>query len=379
MGRFIPNAVLVRTKMSLRLLAWVVGFPLLVAVAGVVYLSLMSALAQRCTRGLNYFGLPPKGRACIRHWMRWSALLLQPWLRLLARLSRLEFERESFTYDGVAGPVGTCSWDSFHTASRYSPTRDDVFVVSQMRSGTTWMLNLVYQVVTRGKGDMVASGKTMYSISPWIESVIGVPIDEAPSVGESTPLRIIKTHLPVSLCPYSPEARYIYVVRHPASCFASCVDFLEGTLGPFTPDISDIEHWFLDEDLMWWGTWRMHVGGWWDASQEHSNVLFVKYEDMANDFGAVLDRIREFLDMPELRIGEAKAIEKACSFAVMQRHKEAFEMYPPHILATGAKFFVKGTTERHRDVPEEARERIKNWAESSVEAWRWLYGSVTPS
>ena len=79
----------------------------------------------------------------------------------------------------------------FDRARRYRPRSEDVFVVTQMRCGTTWMQQLVYQIVTRGAGDFDDHGhRHLYAISPWIDAVNSVSIDAAPLLGER-PTRII--------------------------------------------------------------------------------------------------------------------------------------------------------------------------------------------
>ena len=47
-------------------------------------------------------------------------------------------------------------------------------------------------------------------------------------------------------------------------------------------------------------------------------------------------------------------------------HGEAFEMHPPHILATDAELFVSGKADRHLDVPQEARDRIAAWVREEM-------------
>jgi hypothetical protein len=50
----------------------------------------------------------------------------------------------------------------------------------------------------------------------------------------------------------------------------------------------------------------------------------------------------------------------------MQRHQDSFEMHPPHILQTNAELFVRGTADRHKDVPDEVRRRILAWAATEM-------------
>lgn len=342
-------------------LAMIAGVVVSVGLLPVAYLVVVVMSTDRRTRGLAYFGLPPAQRASIRRRLALHARILRPLLELLSRASPFSFERERFTFAGISGPKGTCSAESFERASRYAPASIDVFVASQMRSGTTWTLNLVYQLLTRGRGDPGDSGRTLYSISPWIEADIGVPITDAPRIGSERPSRIVKTHLPASLCPFSPDARYVYVVRHPVSCFASCVDFLAGSLGPFAPDLLDIEEWFRSDELMWWGTWPTHVGGWWQRSAEAHNVMIVRYEDMLADLRATADRIASFIGLSPATEDEWPSIAEACGFDHMRRHRDAFEMYPPHLLSVDRKLFVRGDRTRHLDVPAGVRQRIETW------------------
>jgi Sulfotransferase domain len=331
-----------------------------------VYLGMVLRWEDERTVGLGYYGLAPAERARFKRRLRLHAILLAPILWLNARLARMDFRRVSFLYKGVAGPSGSCSPETFAAAEAYRPGAGDIFVVTQMKCGTTWMQHVVYQVLCRGEGDLVETGTTLYAVSPWIEGRKSVPLDRAPLVGTERPSRLIKTHLPASLCPYSPEARYVYVARHPVSCFASCVDFVVTNAGAMAPELPRFEEWFRSPELMWWGTWPAHVRGWWDRSRSGSNVLFVYFEDMKRDLAAVVRRVAAFLDMRPLTEAERARVVEKCGFRYMQEHQDIFEMHPPHILQTNADLFVSGKADRHADVPDEARRRILAWAAEGV-------------
>lgn len=324
------------------------------------------AWGDRMTRGLNYYGRPARERSRFKRVLYCHRVVLSPIIWLLSRVSRLRFSKVTFSYRGVAGPKGTCSVDSFRQAAEYQPRRGDVFVATPMKCGTTWMQHLVYQVLTRGSGDLAEIGTALYAVSPWIESLRSVAIDDAPLVGTPPTSRIIKTHLPVELCPYVPEAKYLYVCRHPLSCFASCADFIATSLGPFVVGLDEIEAWFRSDELMWWGTWPVHVRGWWGFSQERDNVLFVLFEDMKRDLRAAVRRVAEFLAVEGLREEEVDRIVRKCSFDSMREHDEAFEMNPPHVLQSRAAFFVSGRDDRYRDVPPAVRQRILAWCKSEM-------------
>lgn len=346
-------------------IAAVAGVLLAILVGQFIYLSAVLAWENEQTRGLGYYGRSPAERDRFKSALRRHARLLYPILRLIGRFSSFTFDKASFRFKNVAGPRGTCSEESFAKGHVYQPQSEDIFVVTQMKCGTTWMQHVVYEILLRGNGTIVESGTTLYAVAPWLESLKSVPIEDAPLLGQERPSRIIKTHFPVSLCPYDERARYIYVTRHPASCFASCVDFVGTNIGTMAPSRSTVEQWFCS-DAMWWGSWPDHVLGWYERAQGSANVLFVHFEDMRKDLPGVVRKVATFLDMKPLADAEVENIVRKCSFAYMQEHKGAFEMNPPHLLQTDAEMFVRGTADRHEDVPAEMRNRIVAWCEAEM-------------
>lgn len=344
----------------------VVGVLVGLFVIQLIHLSTVFAWGDQKTQGLNYYGLPLAEREKFKRALHRNSVLLFPILRLLGRTSKFTFKSASFVVNGVAGPKGTCSAESFEKALAVKPRAGDVFVATQMKCGTTWMQHLVYEVLQRGNGELVDKGQALYAHCPWIEASKSVPLDDAPLIGTERPSRVIKTHLPTKLCPYSEDAKYIYVVRHPVSCFASCVDFVATNVGTFAPPLSVTEEWFCSQELMWWGTWPDHVAGWWDWSQQRDNVLFVGFEDMKRDLRAVVVQVAAFLGLQPLQDDEIGRVVHKCGFKYMKEHSAAFEMHPPHILQTDAELFVSGKADRHKDVPDEARERVLGWARDGL-------------
>jgi hypothetical protein len=225
-----------------------------------------------------------------------------------------------------------------------------------MKCGTTWMQQLVYEVLSRGRGDLGDAGhRHLYALSPWLESSYSVPLERAPRVGE-TGRRIVKTHFGADLCPLSDEARYVYVTRHPVACFASCVDFIRMLAGPLTPRLPDLLDWYCS-DAMWWGAWPGHVDGWWREAQARANVLFVHFEEMLADLPGTVDRVAALLQT-ELAPDERAAVVHKTGFDFMKTHEERFEMAPPTPLAMEGSFLRSGRADRQSDVGAAERERI---------------------
>lgn len=352
-------------------------------VVEMIYLAAVLRWEDEKTRGLGYYGLSAVERDRFKRTLRRHAVLLSPILHVLGRFSTNALAKASFQVRGISGPRGTCSPESFERGLAYRAQAEDVFVVTQMKCGTTWMQHLVYEVLHRGNGDLVETGTALYAVSPWLEALKSVSMDDAPLLGTECPSRVIKTHFPEPLCPVGSNAKYVYVARHPVSCFASCADFLYTNMGRFAPDLAQIEEWFSSDEMMWWGSWPAHVAGWWKRSGQDPNVLFLHFEDMKRDLAGVARQVADFLRMAPLRDEELENVLRKCSFAYMQRHGDAFEMGPPHILAIEARLFVKGTTDRHRDVPDAVRDRILEWCSAEMQhrglplEWLDLAGSVS--
>jgi len=346
----------------MRWLVWILVLATGLYVVMGVYLAAVLKWEDDKTVGLKYFGRSRPDRERFKRILALNASLLAPVLWLNNRLVRFDFSRARIQYKGVSAPAGACSVDSFQRAETYRPGAADIFVVTQLKCGTTWMQHVVFEVLHRGRGNLVESGAAMFAISPWLEGRRSVPVDEAPLVGSERPSRIINTHLPVILCPSDQASRFIYVARHPASCFASCVDFILANAGAMAPPMTAIEGWFSSKDLMWWGTWTDHVLGWWRWSQEQKNVLFIRFEDMKQDLPAVIRQVAVFLGMKPLSDEEVASISEKCSFRYMQDNQASFETMPPRLLQARATSFVSDTADQHGNVSDEVRLRVVGWA-----------------
>ena len=360
-------------SMSVAFGAWILGgllVAVLIALAlQIVYFALVMNWANRRTARLRYYGLPTDERDRFKLLLRLHALLLSPLLGLLARTTRFRFANASFRFRGVSAPrAGACSPESFERAVGYQPRPEDVIVVTQMRCGTTWMQHLVFQTMTRGRRDLAREGVALNALSPWLESDKTVTVDDAPRVGDGAGRRIIKTHLPVSLCPFSGNAKYVYVIRHPVSCFASCVDFVRSNLRGFEPEMEECVRWYLSNELMWWSTWADHFSGWQMRAEGEQNVLFVRFEDMKRGLGSVAQALATFLELPPLNDCELGTISRKCSFEYMQQNAGVFEMHPPHLLQMPGRFFVSGKLDRYSDMPSDVRQRITDWCIQELRA-----------
>jgi len=318
---------------------------------------------NRETYGNAYFGRPRAERDAFKRELREKSRAVGAIARGMRRL-RAPHAFEGARYRGVQLPpqVAVAEWER---AVAYRPEKSDVFVATQMKCGTTWMQQIVYEVLSRGRGDLGDSGhRHLYAASPWIESPWSVRMADAPRIGERGS-RVIKTHLPASLCPFDPAARYVYVTRHPVACFASSVDFVTMLLGPLCPELPDLVDWFCS-DRMWWGPWPAHVAGFWELAQRHPNVVFLHYEEMRTELPGAVDRVAALLDVA-LTPDERAAVVAKSGFDYMKANEELFEMAPPTPLqAEDGRFLHSARSARDAAVGPAERERIVAWCRDQL-------------
>ncbi|MBV1871087.1 MAG: sulfotransferase domain-containing protein [Gammaproteobacteria bacterium] len=355
-------------------------FLLVLLVAYFAYLGTMMLYFELKTRGDNYFSLPLAERRNLRAKIQKHARFIYPFFALVSKAFRLR-KFPVIRYRGVTGPLMMSSKKSYKFTYNYQPQSNDIFIATQMKCGTTWMQQIVFEVLHRGKGDLSDEGyRHMYALSPWIETTptSSVPFERAKLVGEKNS-RIIKTHMPASLCPHSDKAKYIYVTRHPVSCFASCFDFFHLLVGPLAPDRDEMIKWFCSEDMLW-GSWPTHVEGWWRRAEEHNNVLFVHYESMKKDLPGAVRKVADFLEM-DLSAEEIDQVVHRSSFEYMKEHEEHFSMFSPNIFSESLKsvrFMQAGTLERYKDVSDTGSQFIMDFCRERLKGGHYPLETFYP-
>ncbi len=167
--------------------------------------------------------------------------------------------------------------------------------------------------------------------------------------------------MPTKLCPYSQKAKYVYVARHPVSCFASTRDFVAKLAGPFAIKADKLLDWFCSDE-MFWLPWPEHVDGWWQWSRQKGNVLFVHYEILKENPRQTIAEIVDFLGY-QLSDEQFDAVLEKSSFSYMKKHEEVFEMAAPNLFSESSRinFMHSGESNRHKDVSEETRKTISEY------------------
>jgi hypothetical protein len=184
----------------------------------------------------------------------------------------------------------------------YVPGKQDVFVMTYAKSGTNWMMQIVWQLIHHGEGEF----DHIHSVVPWPDAVLispamknyAIPLDQAVE-WQTAPerKRVIKTHLNWELLPYSEDARYIAVLRDPKDVFVSAYFFLRDSgLGPAMPSADTMYRIFLAGKSFLGGSWAVNAAGFW-AQRNKPNVLVVSFAEMKRDLEGIVRRVAGFLDI----------------------------------------------------------------------------------
>lgn len=264
---------------------------------------------------------------------------------------------------------------------------DDIVISTYAKSGTTWLQQIVSQLIFSG-----AEGLPVAEMSPWLDLRIPPKVVKLPAVEAQTHRRFLKTHLPVDALVFSPKAKYIYIGRdgrdvvwsmynHHSQANHLWYEALNDTPGRVGPPIDlppdSIRQYFQDwmdrDGHPFWPFWE-NIRSWW-AIRDLPNIYFTHFSNLKADLPGQIRKIAAFLDVP---IDEAKwdDIVRHCSFDYMKSHATPSVPAGGVFWEGGAETFIhKGVNGRWRDVlskeESEGSER-RAIAELGPECAMWL-------
>jgi hypothetical protein len=229
----------------------------------------------------------------------------------------------------------------------YQPTEHDVFVVTYVKSGTNWMMQLAHQLLFHGAGDY----EHIHCVVAWPDTKLmgpmvnyAIPVED-PRVWKASPegKRVIKTHFAWEHVPYSPDARYIIVIRDPKDVFVSSYHFFVKD-GPFSFTSLSVASWleiFLSDRFIMGGSWAAATAGYW-AQRDKPNVLICSFKEMRRDLEGTVRQVSAFLGTdvsPEV----IRRVTERSSFDFMKRIDDKFSTGKFLALRKPAAMMRKGT------------------------------------
>ena len=239
---------------------------------------------------------------------------------------------------------------------------DDIVINAYSKSGTTWVQQIVAQLLWNGAEDIIVS-----EVSPWIDCRFPSKEERLEIVEAQSHRRFFKSHLPVDTLVFSPKAKYIYIGRdgrdvlwslynHHRNMKADVIESIDSVpervgppLGYAPPSILQyFRDWLSKNGYPWWPYWE-HVLSWWGI-KELPNVMLLHFSNLKKDMPSEIRRIAAFLDIV---IDEIKwnTILEHCSFDYMKANASKSVPFGGSLWEGGAKSFMhKGVNERWKDV-----------------------------
>jgi len=213
--------------------------------------------------------------------------------------------------------------DFYGNFGGYQATAHDVFTCVYFKSGTNWLIQIALQVIHHGAAEF----EHVHDIVPWPDSPdpdYAVSLsDETAWKKAPTGLRVIKTHREFAQVPYSPEARYICVVRDPKDVCVSAYHFSRAeAMGPMTPSVPNFVEYFLSPGFQFCA-WAVFLDSYWSV-RDRKNVLFMTYEEMNRDLAGTVRRIANFLQVV-LSEDEVEKVVRQSTFSYMKQIEHKFE------------------------------------------------------
>lgn len=262
----------------------------------------------------------------------------------------------------------------------------DIVIATYAKSGTTWMQQIVGQLVFNGREEV-----PVHQLSPWYDMRV-LPHEIRESVAAQTHRRFLKTHLPVDALVFSPLARYIYVARdgrdtawsfhhhHINQTDEAFALYNAGLPEGFpvlergTEDpLEFYRAWFANDGFPVWPFWE-NVRSWWQV-RNLPNVLLVHFNDLKADLPGNVRRIAAFLDLTPDEDTFARILVH-CAFDYMKAHASELAPQGGSSWQGGAATFMnKGTNGRWHDkltAEDVAAYNSRAVAELGSDCARWL-------
>eukprot|EP00262_Sarcandra_glabra_P008785 TRINITY_DN2252_c0_g3_i3.p1 TRINITY_DN2252_c0_g3~~TRINITY_DN2252_c0_g3_i3.p1 ORF type:complete len:336 (-),score=36.22 TRINITY_DN2252_c0_g3_i3:182-1147(-) len=214
---------------------------------------------------------------------------------------------------------------------------DDLLLVTQPKSGTTWLKALAFAVVYRApypsinEHPLLSQGS--HDLVPFLEFDLYLN-NPNPDLTKMVPPRIFATHISNSSLPNSIKdsgCRIVYLCRNPRDSFISLWHFMnkgrERYLGILPLPLEEAFEMFCRGACEAGPFWDHMLGYWKESLERPERVLFLKYEELKRDPLLHLKRLAEFLGYPfsskEESEGVVDEINRLCSFENLSNLAEA--------------------------------------------------------
>lgn len=202
----------------------------------------------------------------------------------------------------------------------------DIMICSCYKSGTTLTQQIV-NLIINGHDDFVS----LHYLSPWVEKKLSLDnFDRLELIKNLPSPRILKTHLPFTALPYSPQVKYIYLIRDPKDVGLSLYNHYRNRIFETKEKRVEIPDNFNDFWDRWietgepaWSFWE-HINIWWNV-RDLPNILFVHYNNLINDKIKEIEKIANFLERELDEILQQNILHRS-SLEYMKTNSQKFDL-----------------------------------------------------
>ncbi|MCO5267284.1 MAG: sulfotransferase domain-containing protein [Brumimicrobium sp.] len=210
---------------------------------------------------------------------------------------------------------------------------DDIYIVTYMKSGTTWMQVIVYNLLTEGNMDF----NHIYDVSPW-PSNQAAKGETAGNINAIPSPRILKFHDHYKDFDPSLKNKIIYVFRDGKDVAVSYFHHNKNYVNAELTFDENFEKYFNNpKNKMNYFSFNKD----WFDNKYNLNILYISYESLKTDFDNTLKRIADFLNV-KLTDDIVKRTKIHSSFQYMKEHEEKFGEVPPSSKLVYNQFIRKG-------------------------------------
>lgn len=216
----------------------------------------------------------------------------------------------------------------------YEDRETDIYLITYMKSGTTWMQVILYNMVTKGNMDF----EHIYDVSPWPqnEAYNGDSVDR---INKLPSPRILKSHDKYAFYNADSKNKFIFVYRDGKDVAVSLFHHNKNYKNPDLTFDENFKDYYFDEGEQ---TNWFNFTNEWLQNKNNFNILYVAYEDLKNNFDNSIVRIAKYLNI-ELTEEILTRIKKYASFEYMKQNESKFGEIPPvHARLVYNQFIRKG-------------------------------------
>lgn len=192
---------------------------------------------------------------------------------------------------------------------------DDIYIVTFLKSGTTWMQVILYNMLTDGNMDF----EHIYDVSPWPsnQAFIGEKVEKINNLPSP---RILKSHDLYDRFDSNSKAKFIHIIRDGKDVAVSLYHHNKNYLDYTTTLDKTFEQYFTgNKNGLDWFYYNKE----WIENKNNLNVLYISYEQLKLDFNNTITKIADFLNI-ELTEQKIKNIKEHSSFEYMKEHEAKF-------------------------------------------------------